>query len=197
MTRRRFALTLLALALGAVALPRPARAQEDPVWGLLREGKQVLLVRHAATDMSQRDEIGAPLDDCSRQRNLTEDGRADARKIRDVFRARGIPVGRVLSSPYCRCLETARLAFGDPEPWLPLQQAQSHPEIQAARTAEIRRLAGTVPTGGNLVLVSHQFTIRVATGVSVEEGEMLVLSPRGDGSFEILGRMAPEDLPAQ
>ena len=197
MTRRRFALALLALALGAVALRRPARAQEDPVWGLLREGKQILLVRHAATDMSQRDEIGAPLGDCSRQRNLTEDGRADARKIREVLRARGIPVGRVLSSPYCRCLETARLAFGEPEPWLPLQQAQGHPEIQAERTAEIRRLAGTVPTGGNLVLVSHQFTIRVATGVNVEEGEMLVLSPRGDGSFEILGRMAPEDLPAR
>jgi broad specificity phosphatase PhoE len=100
----------------------------------------------------------------------------------------------VLSSAYCRCIETARLGFREPELWLPLQSAQSHPEIQAERTAEIRRLASAVPAGGNLILVTHQFTIRVVTGVSVEEGEMLVLSPHGDGTFEILGRMAPADL---
>lgn len=196
MSRHRLALVPgLVLVLCAFALPRPtAAAQEDPVWGLLRAGQQVILIRHAATDMSQRDEVDAPLEDCSRQRNLTDDGRADARKIRETFRIRAIPVGRVLSSAYCRCIETARLGFREPELWLPLQSAQSHPEIQAERTAEIRRLASAVPTGGNLILVTHQFTIRVVTGVSVEEGEMLVLSPHGDGTFEILGRMAPADL---
>ena len=195
MTRRRRALAL-GRALGAVALWSPAAAQEDPAWGLLRSGTQVILVRHAATDMSQRDQEGSPLTDCSRQRNLTDEGRADARKIREAFRLRAIPVGRVLSSPYCRCLETARLAFGEPTPWLPLQSSENDLAVQSDRTAEIRRLAGTVPTGGNLILVTHQFTIRAVTGVDVAEGEMLVLSPHGDGTFEILGRMAPEDLPA-
>ena len=194
MTRRRRALAL-GLALCAVVLCRPAAAQEDPAWGLLRAGTQVILVRHAATDMSQRDQEGSPLTDCSRQRNLTDEGRADARKIREAFRLRAIPVGRVLSSPYCRCLETARLAFGEPTPWLALQSSESDPVVQAERTAEIRRLAGTVPTDGNLILVTHQFTIRAVTGVDTAEGEMLVLSPHGDGTFEILGRMAPEDLP--
>ncbi len=194
MTRRRRGL-VLGLVLSVAILSSPAGAQEDPAWGLLRAGTQVVLIRHAATDMSQRDEAGSPLTDCSRQRNLTDEGRADARKIREAFRLRAIPVGRVLSSPFCRCLETARLAFGEPTPWLPLQSSESDPMVQAERTAEIHRLAGTVPTGGNLILVTHQFTIRAVTGVDVAEGEMLVLSPHGDGTFEILGRMAPDDLP--
>src|SRR5262245_51596888 len=101
MTRRRREL-VLGLALCVVALSSLAPAQEDPAWGLLRAGTQVILVRHAATDMSQRDDKDAPLADCSRQRNLTDEGRADARRIREAFRLRAIPVGRVLSSPYCR-----------------------------------------------------------------------------------------------
>src|SRR4029450_13336468 len=95
----------------------------------------VVLIRHAATDMTQRDEMGAPLADCARQRNLTDEGRADARRINEVFRAGGVPVGRVLSSAFCRCLETARLAFGGAEVWLPLPSAPPKPEIHAEPSA--------------------------------------------------------------
>jgi broad specificity phosphatase PhoE len=173
----------------------PASASDDALWDRLRGGGQVVLIRHAATDMTQRDEMGAPLADCARQRNLTDEGRADARRINEVFRARGVPVGRVLSSAFCRCLETARLAFGGAEVWLPLQSALRNPEIQAERTAQIRALAGERPAGGNLILVTHQFTIRAVTGVNVGEGEMLVVTPRSGGTFDIEGRIPPEDLP--
>ena len=173
----------------------PVAAADDAIWTLLRGGGQVVLVRHAATDMQQRDEVGAPLSDCARQRNLTEDGREDARLIGAVFRARGIPVGRVLSSGYCRCMETAQLAFGRAEGWLPLQQALRDRALQDARLAEIRAVASEQPVGGNLVLVSHQYTIRLLTGVPIGEGELLILTPRGGGEFEIAGRIPPEDLP--
>lgn len=188
---RRLTLTLIILLMAPVSAP----AADDALWGLLRGGEQVVLIRHAATDMSQRDQVGAPLADCARQRNLTDEGRDDARRINQVFRARGIPVGKVLSSAYCRCLETAQLGFGSAEAWLPLQSAIRNPEIQAERTAQIRALAGERPTGGNLILVTHQFTIRAVTGVAVAEGEMLVVTPRGAGQFEIAGRITPEDLP--
>lgn len=188
---RRLTLTLIILLMA----PASAPAADDALWGLLRGGGQVVLIRHAATDMSQRDQVGAPLADCARQRNLTDEGRDDARRINQVFRARGIPVGKVLSSAYCRCLETAQLGFGSAEAWLPLQSAIRNPEIQAERTAQIRALAGERPTGGNLILVTHQFTIRAVTGVAVVEGEMLVVTPRGAGQFEIAGRITPEDLP--
>jgi hypothetical protein len=86
------------------------------------------------------------------------------------------------------------LGFGSAEIWLPLRSAQRSPEIQSERTAQIRALAGEPPAGGNLVLVSHQFTIRAVTGVNVGEGEMLVLTPRGGGTFDVAGRIAPEDV---
>ena len=185
----------LALTLGVLlAAASPTSAADDSLWNLLRGGGQVVLIRHAATDMSQRDQVGAPLSDCARQRNLTDEGRADARRINEVFRARGIPVGKVLSSAYCRCLETAQLGFGSAEAWLPLQFALRMPDVQAERTAQIRTIAGERPAGGNLILVTHQLTIRAVTGVAVAEGEMLVVTPRGGAQFEIAGRIPTEDL---
>ena len=158
----------LALMSGTALTAAPAEAVDEALWTLLKGGGPVVLIRHAATDMSQRDAVGAPLSDCARQRNLTEDGREDARLIGAAFRARGVPVSRVLSSAYCRCLETAQLAFGRVGR-LPLQQSLTNAEIQAQRTAEIRILAGVPPAGGNLVLVAHQFTVRILTGIQIDE----------------------------
>jgi broad specificity phosphatase PhoE len=186
---------ILAVMLALLLSAAPVAAADEALWELLRGGKQVVLMRHAETDMAQRDQLGAPLTDCSRQRNLTEGGREDSRLIGAVFRARAIPVGRVLSSAYCRCLETAQLAFGRAEPWLPLQQALTDSDVQAQRAAEIRALASEPPPGGNLVLVSHQYPIRVLTGVQIGEGELLILTPKGGGVFDVAGRISPEDLP--
>src|SRR5206468_1235478 len=101
----------LALAAGA----SPARGDET-LWTLLRDGGHVILLRHAATDRTFGDPPGFRLDDCSTQRNLIDEGRAQAKRLGAALRARAVPVGRVLSSQWCRCLETARLAFGRVEP---------------------------------------------------------------------------------
>ena len=69
---------------------------------------------------SSCDPAGFRLDDCATQRTLTDAGRADAKRVGAAFQTRAIPVSRVLSSPWCRCLETARLAFGRAEVWTPL-----------------------------------------------------------------------------
>jgi phosphohistidine phosphatase SixA len=187
---------VLAIFTVALLLPAaPATAVDEVLWTLLKGGGQVVLLRHGATDMEQRDQAGAPLEDCARQRNLSDDGRDDSRLIGEAFRSRGIPVGRVLSSGYCRCRETAQLAFGRVELWLALQQSLNDREVQAQRAADIRALASEVPAGGNLILVSHQYPIRVLTGIQIGEGEFLVLTPRGGGVFDITGRIPPEELP--
>ena len=187
---------VLAIFTVALLLPAaPATAADEALWTLLKGGGQVVLLRHGATDMEQRDLAGAPLEDCARQRNLSDDGRDDSRLIGEAFRSRGIPVGRVLSSGYCRCRETAQLAFGRVELWLALPQSLNDREVQAQRAAEIRALASEVPAGGNLILVSHQYPIRVLTGIQIGEGEFLVLTPRGGGVFDIAGRIPPEELP--
>src|SRR5688572_32265912 len=105
---------LLAAFIALLALPEAAPASEH-AWALLKAGGQVVLLRHAITTPGVGDPPGMRLDDCKTQRNLTDDGRQHARRVGEAFRTRGIAVTRVLSSPWCRCLETAKLAFGTPE----------------------------------------------------------------------------------
>ena len=51
-------------------------------------------------------------EDCATQRNLTDKGRAEARALGEHVKRLKIPIGEVLASPFCRTMETARLAFG-------------------------------------------------------------------------------------
>src|SRR5436189_1713253 len=102
------------------------------------------------------------------------------------------PLGRVLSSQWCRCLETARLAFGRAEPWPPLNAAPRDAERVAAR--ELRARLATPPAGGNLVLVTHGFNIRDATGDMPAEGGLVVFTPLGGDRFTVAGRLVPADL---
>jgi broad specificity phosphatase PhoE len=181
------------LVLGALAVALPADA-DDALWALLKNGRQVVLVRHAVTTAEVGDPPGFKLNDCATQRNLTEAGRADARRLGEAFRGHGVPVGRVLSSPWCRCLDTARLAFGgDAEVSRPLSNLYGRSEASARQVREMETLiAAWRPegAGGNLVMVSHGSTILALTGISVEPAEMLVLTPRAGERFKIAGRLS-------
>jgi len=185
----RRALLLLALA-GRLAWPAAGSpADEEQLWRLLAGGGQVVLVRHAVTTPGVGDPPGLRLEDCATQRNLSDEGRAEARRLGAAFRARGIPVLRLLSSPWCRCLETARLAFGSPEVWTPLGNLFGRPENREEQVRRMRELVGERVAGGNLVLVSHGSTISALTGVSPGTAEMVILTPRGAGSFTVSGRL--------
>ena len=186
---------LLALSLVAalaLAAARPAGA-DDALWILLKGGRQVVLVRHGVTTAGVGDPPAFTLDDCATQRNLTEAGRADARRLGEAFRGHGVPVGRVLSSPWCRCLATARLAFGgDAEVSKPLSNLYGRSEASARQVREMEALISTwrpEGAGGNLVMVSHGSTILALTGISVEPAEMVVLTPRAGERFKIAGRL--------
>jgi uncharacterized membrane protein YphA (DoxX/SURF4 family)/broad specificity phosphatase PhoE len=179
---------LVVLATGTLLLPGPVRASE-PLWDGLKEGRQVVLIRHAITTPGVGDPPGMRLEDCSTQRNLTDAGRRDAQRLGEAFRARTIPVDRVLSSPWCRCLETARLAFGRAEPWAPLSNLFDRSENRAEQVRQMQALVGERRTGGNLVLVSHGSTISALTGVSPGTAEMVIVTPQGGGTFTVTGRL--------
>jgi len=185
---------LAALILAAAHAPAGAAAADEALWALLKSGGQVIVMRHAATDKSVGDPASFRLDDCATQRNLSAEGREEAQRLGAAFRARAIPIGRVLSSQWCRCLETARLAFGEPTPWPALNSTFRNRELEPERTREVRVLAGERPAGGNLVLVTHQLTIAALTSVSPAEGELVVLSPLGGGRFRVAGRLQPDTL---
>jgi broad specificity phosphatase PhoE len=152
----------------------------------------VILVRHAVTTAGVGDPPGFALNDCATQRNLTEAGRADARRLGEALRRHGVPVGRVLSSPWCRCLDTARLAFGAAEVSKPLSNLYGRSEASSRQVREMETLIGTwrpEGAGGNLVLVSHGSTILALTGMSVAPAEMVIVTPRPGERFKVAGRL--------
>jgi phosphohistidine phosphatase SixA len=153
----------------------------------LRRGGYVIALRHAATDPTATDTTGDPYD-CSRQRNLNAKGRRQARVIGRAFRRLGIPVGRVLASPFCRTRDTARLAFGHLRPSRALLSADTLGDGDAGHSqrARFRRLLDRPPRrGANTILVSHGSAIDSATGESVAEGEAVIVAPRR-GRFQVV-----------
>jgi phosphohistidine phosphatase SixA len=183
------------VVLAMLLLSTPATAiDSEALWALLQSGGQVVVIRHAATEPGVGDPPGFRLDDCRTQRNLSAAGREEARRIGVALQARGVPIGQVLSSRWCRCLETARLAFGSVEPWQPLDSFFNDRSREAEQTPVVRQRAGERPTTGNLILVTHQVNIAALTGISPAAGEMVILTPQGDSTFRLAGRLPPTAL---
>jgi broad specificity phosphatase PhoE len=166
-------------------------ADNEALWALLRQGGQAIVIRHASTEPGVGDPPGFRLDDCATQRNLSAAGRQEARRIGEAFRARGIPIGQVLSSRWCRCLETGRLAFGAVEAWTPLDSLFGDRSREPEQTGSVRARVSQPPAGGNLILVTHGVNISVLTGILPAQGEMVLLTPRGNGAFRVAGRLRP------
>jgi phosphohistidine phosphatase SixA len=176
--------------LALAALPaQAANSDATAAWAALRSGSIVLL-RHANAP-GVGDPPGFQLDDCSTQRNLDDVGRAQARALGARFRSRGITVGEVRTSQWCRTRETAQLAFpGRPldEPLFNSFFAQS--EREPAQTAGARQLLLNWKGPGVLVVVTHQVNITAITGITPASGEGVVLKRTG-GKLNVVGRIEP------
>jgi phosphohistidine phosphatase SixA len=160
---------------------------DDALWARLRDGGLVVMIRHA-TAPGVGDPPGLRLGDCSTQRNLSDEGRAEARRIGEAFRRERVPVDEVRSSEWCRCRDTAELAFGRYTPWPAINSFFGDRGTEPAQTAAVRAL-GAREAKGNLVLVTHQVNITATTGVYPASGEMVVLRPAGGDRLEVLGRL--------
>jgi hypothetical protein len=187
----------LALALASVALVAGAQSslQGPALVAALREGGYVLYLRHAATDFGQNDEAMTDYANCAQQRNLTDAGRADARAIGKALRELRIPVGPVLASPFCRTMESGRLVFGDAA--VASLSVRGGPGVDdtGQRYADLRKLLSTpVAKGSNLAIASHGNPFRAVAGSPyLQEGEMAVIEPLGDGRFRVVARITKSD----
>ena len=170
----------------------PARADElAQLWAALRQGEAVAVMRHAVAP-GTGDPASFRLDDCSTQRNLSEEGRAQARAIGERFRAHGIERAKVYSSQWCRCLETARLLdLGPVEPVAALNSFFQDREQGPAQTAEVLELLAASPSGDPIVLVTHQVNVTALTEVFPQSGEVVVARPNEGGGLDVLGRIPP------
>lgn len=158
---------------------------------LLRAGGVVLALRHALAP-GTFDPPGFRLDDCSTQRNLSDDGRAQAQRGGQALAALGLRPARVRSSPWCRCMDSARLAFGSAEPWAALGSPRASVEATNAQSLQALRSAlAQVTTAGKgfEAWVTHQFVLSDLAGVATASGEGLVLRAHADGSVQVLARL--------
>jgi phosphohistidine phosphatase SixA len=188
-------LSLCSVAFAAKATAPADLAERERLWALLAKGGYVVMIRHAATLPGIGDPPQFSFTDCSTQRNLSDPGRDEARRLGEEFKRRKIPIARVLSSPWCRCVDTAKLAFGQAEVWEPLSSSFRLSDKSASMAEIVKRRisrygAQRATAGeprGNLVMVTHQFNINDVTGRSVGMGEMVVARPDGCCGLKVLG----------
>jgi len=156
----------------------------------LRSGGYTILLRHARTDYSVKENPANIPANRAEQRNLSEAGVLDAKMMGVVFKRFGIPVSEILASPMFRTKETAEYAVGTPTLTMVLRTFPTTDE-QAALVAAVPK------PGTNRVLVTHHFVIeKHVPGIrpgDVGESEAAVVRPTGDGHVVLVGRITLAD----
>lgn len=160
----------------------------------LRQGGYVILVRHSIASNTQVDTDFKNLTNCKTQRNLTEEGRELAAAIGKAYRSLNLPTGKIYSSFFCRCVDTANLAFGKPETLLELSSfMRETDEEQKRRVKELNRLLKTPPEPKtNNILVTHSIMLFRASSTRLYEGQAAVFLPLPDGRFQFIDFIAPK-----
>jgi phosphohistidine phosphatase SixA len=183
------------LCLFVLLTPSPGRAgaNDEQLWAALKQGGKVILMRH--THVNIREGIGhlAP-GNCAEEVNLSPRGVEQAKRIGEAFLAHGIAVGEVLTSPYCRCIDTGTLAFGRATPVQYLRPPGTVSEDQAKLNQE--RVVQEIVKHrdpSNLVMITHDLNIAdVVLEDTVLMGEFFVVQPKGT-DFDVLGKIQLDD----
>lgn len=166
-----------------------AQDNKTELWQALKSGKAFAIMRHALAP-GTGDPANFTLGKCETQRNLSEEGREQARKIGEHFRQNGIETAAVYSSQWCRCMDTARL--------LNLGKAKEQPSLNSffrnfeRREPQTQALTTWVTTTRfekPLILVTHQVNISALTGRFTRSGEIIVVARKPDGTLEPLGSL--------
>jgi len=179
--------SLLSLVLFLASFTGLRADTEHRVWDTLSDGG-IVLFRHTlapGTGDPGNFEIG----NCDTQRNLNGQGRADAALIGEVFRERGIEVGKVLTSQWCRCWQTAELAFpGNWEEEPAFNSFFGNRSRGPAQTAQAQDILMSWEGPGALVVVTHQVNITALTNIFPSSGEGIILRREPEGP-DVVGRL--------
>lgn len=181
---------VLLLAAGTASGLARAQASTNGFWPLLRQGGCVVLMRHAPTEPGVGDPPGFTLGRCDTQRNLSAEGRAQAGRVGEAFRSEDIAIASVRSSAWCRCTDTARLAFGRYSVWPAINSFFQGQGNGDAQTREVLTTVSGLRAPVNWVLVTHQVNITALTGEYLAMGELFVTRPdaAAPGRLKLLAR---------
>lgn len=182
-------------ALAALTSIAPLAADANPIlWSKLHEPGHFAIMRHA-TAPGYGDPENFQIGDCSTQRNLSDQGREEAKAVGLDAKAGTINEARVYSSQWCRCLETARALDLGPVQELPaLNSFFQRRENKAGNMKALRAFiadAAIRESHKPIILVTHQVTISALTGKGTSQGETIIFRHIGDGEVEVVGSIPP------
>ena len=178
---------LLASATGQVFAQTAQSASRAQLLAAWREGG-VLLIRHAATESGLGDPPGFVIGQCRTQRNLSDEGRQASRAFGAWLQSQNFKPDAVRSSQWCRCQDTARLAFGAYEDWPALNSTFAGQGDPAAQQQALRERLSALPAGRTEVWVTHQVNMTGLTGAYPEMGEAFLVDAQG--RLKARGRVA-------
>jgi len=168
----------------------------------LREGGNVIVLRHGATFTDQADTNPLDPKDTAHQRQLNDAGKAAAKAMGDALHTLKVPVGQVTTSQFQRAVDTGTLlGFGAVTPTADISEGGLvvSPNENNRRAAALKKLAATAPAAGtNVILVTHKPNILDAFGkdwFDVREGEASIFKPDGKGGFTLVARVQAADWP--
>ena len=186
---------ILLLGSSTIAVAQDAEAASDPEARIAQLREMVLYANYEEATQGVVAFLGRR-DLSATQRNLDTRGRQEATQVGEAIKALGVPIGAVLTSPYCRCVDTAMLVFG---------KAEEREELavfdvltgaaKEARAKQIRDMLNTAPEPQmNSVLITHTGTLLYTFGLQTRpEGIAHVFRPAEYGPPGYIGRVTPED----
>ena len=179
---------ILCVATALLARSGDARGQGDP-WQALRQPGHAAFMRHSDAPGGAGDPAGFRLDDCATQRNLSEDGRAQARRTGAALARNHVAFDRVLTSPWCRCRETARLVTDKAaEDFDALSNLVGRQEHRASQVTALKSHLSKLDPTARVLFVTHGILISALIGINPAQGEIVVVRIGAGGEPTIVGR---------
>ena len=186
------AATSLTVLIGAFLVTVPEARADDAALNALHDGGHAVVMRHARISGHAKALVLDSKGNCANEENLSDEGRAQAQRLKAMLDKAGVKFDAVLTSPFCRARDTAQLAFGKAavEPNLTALELGT-PEQARARTKSITDVLAAHASKGNVALVTHRPNIDALTMELVEEGEALVAKIQPGGNLDVVGRIKP------
>ena len=161
-------------------------ATETQILKNLKNGGNLIFIRHAYAP-GGGDPDNFDLNDCSTQRNLSDTGREQAKKIGKFFHENQIPIDKVISSEWCRCKDTANIAFGNFRTFSALNSFYEarFAKNKSKQIQELKNFLNNWESDSNLIIVTHFVVISELLNKGTSSGEMILT----DKKLTILGNL--------
>ena len=157
-----------------IFIPNNSYSSENVV-KFLKEGKKIVFIRHALAP-GTGDPNNFDIKDCSTQRNLNDEGRAQSKRIGNFFEKNNIKIDKVLSSEWCRCKDTAKIAFGKFETFSALNSFYEtrFSKNKSKQMKDLREYISKWESDSNLIIVTHYVVILDILDRGTSSGEMII-----------------------